>query len=159
MIGVGCASPGPVDLTGMYRVDSDVGSMPCGADQPIVPAPAYLKFAKMSFLGADFFQYDKCPDASGTNCTSGGGLFGGGFSEPIDNGWRDQTTISSFGGSCTLSYENGTAILTGTKLVIERSTYSDAPALTQAQCTTDEARKRGMTMPCSNHAHIEATKQ
>ena len=30
--------------------------------------------------------------------------------------------------------------------------------LDEAHCTTDEAEKRGTTMPCEMHEHVEATK-
>jgi hypothetical protein len=43
---VAACGPDEVDLTGMYRVDTNVGSRPCGADQPLMMQPPYVKFAK-----------------------------------------------------------------------------------------------------------------
>ena len=152
----GCSSD--TDLSGVYRVDLDVDSMPCGNDQPAAMSPAYIKFNKVDFFGQTTFSFQTCDDAAGTNCMSGG-LFFGFFSEPIDNGWRGEVTTSSGGGtSCALSYQNDTAILTGAKVVVEHNNYGDILTLPDAQCTTDEAGKRGTSMTCKEHERIEATK-
>ena len=42
-------------------------------------------------------------------------------------------------------------------LVIELERLQRQPALDEAHCTTDEAEKRGATMPCKMHERIEAT--
>jgi hypothetical protein len=152
----GCSSD--VDLTGMYMVTGDVASSPCGADQPVAMAPAYLKFSTSEAFGAKIVSYDTCTDAAGTMCDSSGGLFGG-FSEPIDNGWRGIESYDSVSGTlCTLGYTERTAILTGKMLVIEENQYTDSPMLDEAHCTTDEAEKRGKTMPCDMHERVEATR-
>ena len=152
----GGGSSGP-DLTGMYRVDVAVGSMPCGADEPLASIPPYLKFAKDEFLGQPYFKYDGCQDEAGTDCGSTGGLFSG-FFEPIDNGWRGVVTSSSgSAGSCTLSYFEQTAVLKGLMLVIDGSSYRDTVDLPDAQCEPDEAEKRNTDMPCAEHERIEAT--
>lgn len=152
----GCSSD--VDLTGMYQVTADVASAPCGADAPVPMPPAYLKFSSSSVFGAKVVSYESCDDAAGTTCQSFGGLFGG-FSEPIDNGWRGIESYDSFSGTlCSLGYNERTAILTGSMLVIEETAYQDSPDLDEAHCTTDEAEQRGTTMPCEMHEHVEATR-
>lgn len=148
-----------VDLTGVYRVDTDVGSAPCGADTAIADGPPYLKFTKSSLLGTDYFAYDGCTDAAATMCTSVNGLFDG-FSQPIDHGWQGVVESSSpNAGMCLLSYVVATATLSGTSLVIENHSYSDTVMLDAAMCTTDEAAKRNTALPCTTHERIEATKQ
>jgi hypothetical protein len=145
-----------VDLTGVYRVDTNVASSPCGADQAVMTPPAFLKFAKEEFLGAEYFSMQTCTDAAGADCT-GGGLFGYSFPEPIDGGWRGVVTASSGTTTCLLSYTEETALLTGTKLVVEITNYSEETA-PGAACTTDEAEKRGTSMPCTDHEQFDATK-
>lgn len=149
-----------IDLSGVYMVTSDVGSMPCGTDQPIVGAPAFIQFQKMNLLGHDYFAFQDCPDATGTSCTDPGDIFDA-FYLSTSLGWENEETESSNGGdtSCELTYILSTADLDGKQLVIEGNMYSDLVCLPMAQCTTDEAQKRGTTMPCSQHEHLEATKQ
>jgi hypothetical protein len=143
------------DLGGVYMVTADVSSSPCGNDTPVAMPPAYVKFSESELLGAKVVSYVPCSDATGTMCDS----FGDSFGEPIDNGWRGTESSDSFSGSsCTLGYYLRTAVLHGEMLVIDASDYYDSPALDQAHCTTDEAEKRGTTMPCEMHEQIEATK-
>ena len=148
---------GGIDLTGMYRVDVAIGSKPCGTDQPLTTIAPFLKFAKDEFLGQDFFKYDGCQDAAGTDCGSTGGLFSG-FFEPIDDGWKGVVTSSSgAGGSCSLSYFEQTAVLKNMILVIDGSQFEDTVQLPDAQCEPEEAEKRNKDMPCVEHERIEAT--
>ena len=144
-----------VDLTGMYRVDVAVGSMPCGADNPIT-RPPFLKFAKDDVLGQSYFKYDGCMDEAGTDCGSTGGLFTG-FFEPISNGWKGVVTSSSgTPASCALTYFEQTAILKDLKLVIDGSSFSETASV--SACEPEEAEKRNTDMPCEEHERIEATK-
>jgi len=148
-----------VDLTGVYRVDSAVGSEPCGADETIEFA-AFVKFAKMELFGQPFFAYDGCTDAGAAECSSIGGLFGG-FFEPIDNGWQGRSSFSAGGGelSCLLGLVDQTALLDGTRLTIEVSRFEEeVDGLTVDQCSPDEAEKRGEDMPCLDHSLIDTTK-
>ena len=146
------------DLGGTYMVTSDVSSSPCGADAPVQMPPAYLKFSESDLFGSKIWTFETCTDAAATMCDSGAGIFGG-FSEPIDNGWKGVETSDSFSGtSCYLGYNERTAVLTGKMMVVESHDYSDSPMLDQAHCTTDEAGKRGATMPCMMHERIEATR-
>ena len=151
-----CGGDDVYDLTGIYQVSADVESMPCGTDAPIMMPPAYLKFHKEQAFGLNFFVYDECTDAAGTSCQSGG--VHDSYVIGQSNGWKITETEDSFGGTCTLTYIEGSALVTGKALAIEHSEYSDTPNLTQAQCTTDEAGKRGKTMPCVDHYHIDAMK-
>lgn len=148
-----------VDLTGIYKVEADLQSAPCGTDQPLMNPPVALKFGKGEFFGAEYYSYQECDDLAATMCSSGG-LFDASFSEPIDGGWRGIVTTSGGGGStCTISYTEQTAILHGTLLIIEINNYSDQVDNTPTLCSTDEADRRNKSMPCSEHHRIEATKQ
>jgi len=156
---VACGGSNNVDLTGIYQVNTDVGSSPCGADQPVPMAPAYLHFTQMDVFGQKYYAYDGCMDAAATMCDGSGGLFTG-FTEPITNGWKGELTASSGGGgTCALTYAVRTAVFTKPQIAIEINEYSDTVMIPDAQCTTDEAKKRGTTMPCQMHEHIDATKQ
>jgi hypothetical protein len=151
-----CGGNDGVDLSGVYLVTTDVSSSPCGADMPTPMAPAYIHFTKDNELGATVWSYEDCTDAAAAMCDGFGEGF---FAEPISNGWKGVETSDSFSGTeCYLFYDERTAILTNQTVVIEASTWSDMPALDEAHCTTDEAEKRGKTMPCEMHEHIEATK-
>ena len=147
-----------VDLTGVYRVDSAIGSSPCGADATIT-YDAFVRFERMEILGTPFFTYEGCTDEAGTDCTSNGGIFGS-FGEPIDGGWKGTLTSSSSGGtSCLLGYNEQTAILRGSALTIEVSQYlEDVPGLSEEQCDPDEAERRNTSMPCEEHELVEATR-
>jgi hypothetical protein len=154
-----CSSDDTVDLTGIYQVSVAVASMPCGTDQPVMPMPAYLKFHKEMAFGINYFTFDTCNDAAATDCPSGGTLFGGSYVQAVSNGWNGVESYSTFGSSCTLGYIEDSAHLSGKMMVIEHMEWSDnMNQLTDPQCTTDEAEKRGKTMPCTQHGHIEATK-
>ena len=147
-----------VDLTGLYRVDADVSSTnSCDNDQPVTNPPIALKFSQGNLFGSEYFYYDECGDLAGANC-SGSGLFGTSFAEPIDGGWRG--TVTASGGTapnCVISYTDQTAILHGTLMIVEISTYSEG-VTTDAECAPEEAEKRGKKMPCTAHERIEATK-
>jgi len=146
-----------IDLTGVYRVDLAIGSMPCGNDLPLTDISPFLRFGKDEFLGQPYFKYDGCTDEAGTDCGNTGGLFTG-FFEPIDDGWRGVVTSSSgSAGQCALSYFEQTAILKNMILVIEGAHHGDTVNLPAAQCDPDEAEKRGTSMSCEEHERIEAT--
>ena len=153
----GC-SDDPVDLTGIYQVQTHVGSKPCGTDVPVMMPAAYLKLEKMNFF-ADFFAVQQCTDAAGTDC-SGGGLLEGLF-EPIDNGWRGVSTSSlpTAPDRCALSYNEDTAILNGSHLVVESSHHVSFENRPAADCTTDKAEELAKTLPCEEHELIEAEKR
>ncbi len=148
-----------VDLTGLYRVDSAIGSEPCGSDATI-EHPPFVQFAEMELFGTPYFGYAGCTDETATDCESIGGLIGG-FFEPIDNGWLGRSSFSSGGGGgeCLLGIVRQTALLRGASLTIEASGYEElAVGLTEEQCSPDEAEQRGEAMPCVKHSLVEATK-
>lgn len=158
LVVVMAACSSDTDLGGVYMVTTDVSSSPCGADMPVTMPPVYVHFVQSDFFGSKIWTFENCTDAAATTCDSNGGVFGG-FSVPVDNGWKGEESSDSFSGtSCFLGYSVRTAILTGKMMVIDSNDYSDTPALDQAHCTTDEAEKRGATMPCMMHERIEATK-
>ncbi len=156
VVAAGC---GEVDLTGIYRVDSAVGSAPCGADTAL-EYPPFLKFTKDEFFGRPFFTYEGCPDDTGEGCSSMGGLFGA-FVDPIDDGWERRTSFSSGGGGgdCLLGLDLQTALLRDAALEVETSSYADqVPGLSEEACSPDEAERRGTAMPCTGHTLVEATR-
>ena len=156
-LGGGCG--GDVDLSGIYRVEVAVASRPCGADAPVTSGPSFVKLTKANLFGTDYFAYDGCTDEAGTDCASIGGLFGG-FFEPIDGGWRSFSSYASNSGlNCTLGISDTTAILDGTRLVVDGSTYEDRVELPEEQCTPEEAERRGDAMPCTKHERVEATRR
>jgi hypothetical protein len=146
-----------VDLTGLYRVDSDVASTgTCMNEQAVANPPVALKFAQGSLFGAEYFYYEECEDLTGSNC-AGSGLFGNSFAEPIDGGWRGVITATSgIAPNCTISFTEQTATLHGNVIIVESSTHG-AGVTTEAECSTDEAEKRNTAMPCTGHERIEAT--
>lgn len=148
-----------VDLTGVYAVDSAIGSEPCGTDAPIMFA-SFIEFEKMELFGQDFFGYSGCTDETATDCTSIGGLVGG-FFEPLDDGWLGRSSFSSGGGGseCLLGIVRQTALLSGNALTIEVNGFEElVPGLTEEQCSPEEAEQRGEAMPCVRHELIEATR-
>jgi hypothetical protein len=153
----GC-SDDPVDLTGIYEVQTHVGSSPCGNDVAVVMPVAFLKFHKEKFI-ADYFAFDECKDAAGTDCPVGGGLFSGLF-EPIDDGWKGvATTSSGSGGRCILGFLETTAKLNGSHMVVESVRHSDDTDRPDADCTTDKAEELGKSMPCEEHERLDAEKR
>lgn len=155
---LGACGSDSTDLTGIYRVDSAVGSMPCGSDAPLPTFPAFLKFAKDEFLGQSYFKFDECNDEAGTDCPNMGSLFNG-FFEPISGGWRGVVTSSSGSGtSCSLSYFEQTAILKNDLLVVESKTLDGDFMIPEAQCEPKEAEKRKDAMTCVEHERMDATR-
>lgn len=158
VLAASACSDDPIDLSGIYQVQSHVGSKPCGTDLPVMMPAVYLKLEKMNFF-ADYFAVSECPDATGVGC-SGGGLFDGLF-EPIDNGWRGVATSSSPAAPdrCALSYNEDTAILNGSHLTVESSHHVSFDNRPMAECTTDKAEELAKSLPCEEHEVIEAEKR
>jgi hypothetical protein len=159
-----------IDLAGVYSVDSDVTSMPCGMDVAVTPKPLFIKFIQTEFFGAKSWQFVDCMDGAGTMCSSdGSGLFGtmsgindglfDGLTTPTDNGWTGTEYSSSFSGTmCKLGYNDSVATVTGAKLQLDVLVYGDTIMSTNLECTTDLAKMHGTSMPCVAHGHIDATK-
>jgi hypothetical protein len=147
-----------VDLTGIYRVDLDVASSPCGADQPVTQGPAYLSFREQQLYGQPYFTYDECRDSGAADCPDRAELTES-FFEPVDGGWLGRaSTASGFGGACVLLYWQQRATLSGNQLVIERAYYREQAELAVEACTPQEADDRGVAMPCLEHRRTEATR-
>ncbi len=62
-----------VDLSGVYRVESAVGSVTCETDAAIEFA-AFVRFTEQELLGQPFYAYDGCTDDPATVCSWIGGL-------------------------------------------------------------------------------------
>ncbi|HVK82623.1 MAG TPA: hypothetical protein VM513_00880 [Kofleriaceae bacterium] len=152
----GCSEP--VDLSGMYRVDTQVASSPCGDDRQVAVPIAYVRFNRGEFLGAEFYAYDECKDAEGTDCLAAGGLFEG-FYEQLDDGWLGRTSFASGGaGFCSLSITSNTARLRGQKLTVDSTTHGYDGEVPDGACTNEEAEARGEDMECMRHTRLEATR-
>lgn len=148
----GCSST--VDLGGVYRVDANVVSAPCGNDQPVATPPAALQLIADETFG---FVYTRCTDEAGTMCARPN-PYTDSFPEPIDDGWRGIVTTAGGGTTCTLEYAEQSATLHGTLLVVEITTYRDNLDGSTVTCSPDEAERRGRSMPCTAHERLEATK-
>ena len=148
-----------VDLTGVYRVDRAVASMPCGEDVPVADPPAFLKFSKGDLFGSPFYSYVECTDAAATDCAPGFGLFDGYF-EPFDDGWSGYTSSSSGSDAdCLLRIDDRTATLRGDVIDVEAYVYSEEHvALPPGGCQPEEAEARDDAMPCVSHEQILATR-
>lgn len=159
LLGVAACGSDDVDLSGVYRVDAAVGSdTGCGADAPLPDAPPFLKLRKDDFFGSTYFAIESCQDQAGSDCPDSGRISGSLF-EPIGGGWRSIVTASSGGGTtCGLAYDETIGTLDGEMFVLEHTAYSDQVQLSAADCTTDEAKKRGDSMPCTEHSVVHATR-
>lgn len=147
-----------VDLTGVYQVESAVGSQPCGTDEPLEFSP-FLKFSEEELFGTPFYSYEGCADETAAECESVGGLFGS-FFEPIDDGWLGRSSFSSGGGdqTCFLGVTRQTAILKGSALTIEGESHQEEfDGLSLEECSPEEAERREADMPCTEHSLVEAT--
>jgi hypothetical protein len=83
------AGCGEVDLTGVYRVDSNVGSAPCSSlDTPRSERP-FIHIEKQR-LFKEYWAWSACSDAKATACVPIGGLFGHAFERPIAGGWEGE---------------------------------------------------------------------
>ncbi len=152
----GCVND--VDLSGIYRVSSEIASRPCGFDNPVRGGYAYVRLTRGELNGNSYFMYDGCTDEAGTDCASVNGLFGG-FYVPIVGGWSGNATFADNNGrSCSLGMREQTALLDNDVLVIESHTYQDLVDLPEAECQPAEAEARGDAMPCMEHSKIEANR-
>jgi hypothetical protein len=154
LFAVGCSSN--VDLTGMYQVSSEMlDPTGCGPGMAVTPPPPYVQISNQNFLGVTLVTLSTCTSSDPSTCSQAGLL-----EEPIDNGWKGETSVSSGGGTspCALTYILSTATLDGSTLTFEGSTYGDSVTLDTASCTPKEATNRGTSMPCKNYMQITATK-
>jgi hypothetical protein len=121
----------------------------------VTPTAPYLQITTQNLFGATLVTINGCPSATSTLQCQQLAL----LEEPIDNGWRGETSVASGGGTtgCFLSYTLATAILTDTTIQVESTLYEDTvPNLDATSCTAKEATNRGTSMPCKEHFLITA---
>jgi hypothetical protein len=149
----------PVDLTGVYRVESAVASSPCGDDRAVADPPGYLKFGKGELFGSPFYSYVECADEAATDCAAAGGLVEG-FFEPRDDGWVGYSSYATGpDADCELRVQEKSATLGDGRLVVEEHVYrEDHVALPPGGCTPAEAEARDDAMPCVEHRRMIATR-
>ena len=153
LVCAGCTADDFVDLSGVYRVDGNVVSMPCGTSpQPVSQPWPFLQFVE----SPDFTGYvlERCSDMAATNCS--GDRFLDAFPTPSESGWFGEITGTVGSSPCMLVYTAQSATLDGTHLVVAIEAHrEDAPA---SACTVAEAQLRSTLMPCVELERIDATK-
>lgn len=145
-----CGGGGDPDFVGMYMTTSHVtNETQCtGADTP-VDGPAYFRITSQEFFGQTVYTRDDCDTADEASCVSGGGL--------VDSsGTGFVSTQSGDATSCSLGYISFEASLDGDELTFSTTTYADSGAIDP--CTTDEAERRGDSMPCESYDVIVGTR-
>jgi len=147
----GCADA-YVDLTGVYRVDAEVASEPCGSDEPVAEPWPFLKFAESTVFSGFWLQ--RCSDRATTNC--GGDMFLDAYTSPTDAGWIGELSDSSSTAPCTLQYSLRSARLDGGHLVVVVEDHSEE--VPDTECSPREAALRNTLMPCTKHERFDATK-
>jgi hypothetical protein len=154
---VSCSSN--VDLTGAYLVTAESANPTgCGPGTPVTPpTKPYVQFDSQDFFGATLITAKACTSATDTTGCNSIGL----LEEPIDDGWKGETSVASGGGTspCFLSYILATATLVDGTLHFESTTYEDSVTLDAASCIPKEATNRGTSMPCKEYQSVTATKQ
>ena len=141
---------GDPDFVGTYMTTSHVSNQTqcSGADTPI-DAPPYFRITSQKFFGATVYTRDDCDSADQASCVSGGGL--------VDStGVGFVLTQSGDASSCSLGYISYQAALDGDELTFSTTTYADSGAIDP--CTTDEAEKRGDSMPCQSYDILVGTR-
>jgi hypothetical protein len=141
-----------IDISGVYDVDTDVASEPCGNDQPVAQPWPFVELLQNDLVYGYWMK--SCSDQAATNCT--GNKVTDAFTEPIDNGWIGVLYGTEGTMPCVLHYTEQVAKLSGAHLIVERSTYSEEAGIDQ--CTVHEAELRGAQMTCVRHEKIDATR-
>jgi hypothetical protein len=146
-----------VAIEGMYQTTYETSNPQGCTEGPMMIQKPFFQIKKNEFLGQTVYTFEFCDSMDATTCT--GALAGAVLSQSIDNGWRGVVSIASgSAGNCTLEYIVSSAVLTGSKLHAELKQYSDQVMLTDAQCTADEAGKRGTSLPCKSFDVVEGTR-
>ncbi|HEX5064176.1 MAG TPA: hypothetical protein VFV99_32600 [Kofleriaceae bacterium] len=148
----GCAQSDYVDLTGVYRVDAELSSEPCGIDQPVAQPWPYLKFQESTTLSG--FWLLRCSDRATMNC--GGDMFLDAFPQPTDAGWIGELSDASNTTPCVLLYSVRSARLDGDHLTVGIEDHSEE--VPDADCSPREAELRSTLMPCTKHERFGATR-
>jgi hypothetical protein len=150
-----CGSDAAIE--GIYQTTYETSNQQGCTEGPMMIMKPFFQIKKNSILGQTVYTFEFCDSMDATTCT--GALAGAILSESIDNGWRGIVSISSSsGGSCTLEYIVASAVLSGSKLRAELKTYSDSVMLDSAQCTAQEAKARGTSLPCKSFDVVEGTR-
>jgi len=153
---IGCGED--TDLTGLYQVTYHTYSSDnCEVEGAAETEPPYFRMSKSEFFGANIFSFDGCESAADPECNDFL-MVGSSFTQPVDNGWKSTVSYSSFsGGTCSLGFSKGTAILQGGELRIEARAWSETDQIPDAACDPDEAESRGTDMPCDGYEVIVGT--
>ncbi|HEY5923844.1 MAG TPA: hypothetical protein VIV11_19320 [Kofleriaceae bacterium] len=141
-----------VDLTGVYRVDENVLSMPCGMDAPVAAPWPYLEIAESTQLAG--FWLRRCSDRATTNCV--GDIVLDALSQPTGEGWLGEITGTSGTSPCTLVYVVQSARLDGEHLIFVVEEHREE--VPDFECSIYEAQLRSTLMPCTKHERFDATR-
>jgi hypothetical protein len=146
----GCWGKAPIDLSGVYRVTSHVGSA-CATDEPVD-----LPYAYVRMYSGDGYTMDACGSPMADSCTMVAV-----FPDPVsDDGWEEQggsITLIAELAECQLMYRAATALLDEGTLVVDTTVRMESVSVNSPACTPDEAVKRAASMPCVSHERIVAT--
>lgn len=140
-----------VDLTGVYEVDLDVGSSPCGADTPVAQPWPFVKIAESTILTG--FWMRGCSDAATTVCS--GDMVLDSLTEPFETGWAGFMYGTEAGPPCLLVYKQRIAKLDAGKLTIDITEHRDEAR--PGECSAAYAEALSTSLPCVRHERIEAT--
>ena len=154
-----CGGSSSSDLAGVYQITHHtINETGCDQEGPESTGYSHFQLSPEEFFGQDLLSFGECQSASPDTC-SGLGLFSG-YIEMGDE-WVSEISSSSGGGSlaCLLGFSLSTITETGVgELRIESRRHSDTDdALSEDQCSTDEASLRGSDMPCDRFEVIVGT--
>jgi len=146
-----------VAIEGLYQTTYETSNSQGCTEGPMMIQKPFFQVKKGDILGHSIYTAEFCDTMDPASCN--GALAGAVLTQPIDNGWSGVVTISSgSNGTCSLEYITASAILSGTKLHAEVKQYGDTVMLADAQCTTEEAGKRGTSLPCKSFDVVEGTR-
>ncbi|MCC6996569.1 MAG: hypothetical protein IT370_18295 [Deltaproteobacteria bacterium] len=158
-LAAGCGDDG-VDISGMYMATMESSDPDgCGPGAEPTPRTMFFQIKEDTFFGAKFYSLSKCTSQMVNSCT-GGGLFAGApLSESISDGWKGKISVSSGDStSCSLQYGEATATLINGTLRYESKKFGVSAMSGISDCSTDEAEKRGKSMPCDGYGLIVGSK-
>lgn len=146
-----------VAIEGMYQTTYQTSNPSGCTEGPQMIQKPFFQIKRNDILGHALYTAEFCDTMDPTSCS--GSLVGAVLTQPTDNGWTGTVTVSSgSGGSCSLEYITGSAVLSGSKLHAEVKQYGDTVSLPDSQCTTDEAQRRGTSLPCKSFDVVEGTR-
>jgi hypothetical protein len=157
-LALGACGGSGTDLSGMYQVTSiSEDTNGCGAGTMPTNPPAFLHPKSQDLLGQTIWNVEECTANDPMSCS---GDFVGFLVQEIPNGWSVPISSASggMGSPCGYGYALETATLSKGVLTVESTFYAQTDTTpTQGMCSTDEAKKRGTTMPCKSHKIATAT--